>query len=166
MIDTQWVFVVVVVQLLSHVQIFVTPWTAARQAPLSSSISWSLHRLTSIELVMLSNHLILCCPLLLLLSIFPSIRESFPVSWLFTSSGQNIGTSASAIVLPMNIQGWFPLGSTGLISLLSKGLSTIQHHNLKASILRHLAFIMVQLSHLYMTTGKTIALTVRTFLAK
>ena len=71
-----------------------------------------------------SNHLILCCPLLLLPSIFPSIRV-FSMSQLFTSGGQYIGASASASVLPMNIQGWFPLGLTGLISLLSKGLSRV-----------------------------------------
>ena len=76
------------------------------------------------ELVMPSNHLILCCPLLLLLSIFPSIR-AFPMTWLFTSGGQSIGASASTSVLPMNIQGWFPLGLAGLISLLSRGLSTV-----------------------------------------
>ena len=76
------------------------------------------------ELVMPSNHLILCCPLVLLLSIFPSIR-AFPMSWLFISGGQSIGASASTSVLPMNIQGWFPLGLTGLISLLSRGLSTV-----------------------------------------
>ena len=86
------------------------------------TISWSLLRFMSIELVMLSNHLIFCQPLLLLPSIFPSI-SSFPVSWLFTSGGQIIG--ASALVLPMKIQDWFPLGLTGLISLLSKGLSTV-----------------------------------------
>ena len=75
-----------------------------------------------IELVMLSNHLILCYPLLLLFSIFPS-TGSFPMSQLFASGGQSIGASAS--VLPMNIRGWFPLGLTGLISLLSKGLSRV-----------------------------------------
>ena len=77
--------------------------------------------------------------------------------------GQSIGTSAS--VLPMNIQGWFPLGLTGLISLLSKGTlkSLLQHHNSKALILQLSAFFMIQLSHLYMTTGKTIALTRWTF---
>ena len=86
----------------------------------------------SIELVMLSNHLILCRPLLLP-STFPSIR-GFPMSQLFESGGQSIRASASASVLPMNIQGWFPLGVTGLISLLSKGLSrvfsstTVQKH--------------------------------------
>ena len=89
----------------------------------------------------------------------------FPVSRLFTSGGQSIGASASASVLLMNIQGWFPLGLTGLISLQSKGLSKslLQHHSCKASILQHSAFFMVQVSHLYMTTGKTIALTIRTF---
>ena len=86
------------------------------------TISWSLLRFMSIELVMLSNHLIFCQPLLLLPSIFPSI-SSFPVSQLFTSGGQSIEASAS--VLPMKIQDWFPLGLTGLISLLSKGLSRV-----------------------------------------
>ena len=122
----------VAVQSLSHVWLFVTPWTAAPQATLSFII-WSWLKLKFIELVMPSNHFILCCPLLLLPSIFPSIR-SFPMSWLFASGGQSIGVSALASVLPMNIQGWFPLGLTGLISLLSKGLSrvfsntTIQKH--------------------------------------
>ena len=78
----------------------------------------------SIELVMLSNHLILCHPLLLLPSIFPSIRV-FPNESFFTSGGQSIGVSASATVLPMNIQDWFPLWWTGWISLLSKGLSRV-----------------------------------------
>ena len=116
--------VVIVVLFLSCVQLFVTPWTAACQAPLSSSVSWSFLRFMSIESVMLSNHLILCCPLLLLPSIFPRIRV-FSNKSAFASGGQSIGTSASASVLPMNIQGWFPLGLIGLISLLSKGLSKI-----------------------------------------
>ena len=97
--------------------------TATRQAPLPFTISRSLLRLMSIDLVMRSNHLILCHPLLQP-SIFPSIG-SFPMSQLFASGGQSIGASASASVLPMNIQGWFPLGWTGLISLLSKVLSSI-----------------------------------------
>ena len=101
-----------------------TPWTAACQAPLSSSVSWSFLRFMSIESVMLSNHLILCCPLLLLPSIFPRIRV-FSNKSAFASGGQSIGASASASVLPMNIQGWFPLGLIGLISLLSKGLSRV-----------------------------------------
>ena len=110
-----------------------------------------------------SYYLIFCCPLLLLPSIFPSIR-AFPVSQLFVSGGQSIRASASASVLPMNIQGWFPLGLTGLISLLSKGLKNLlQHHSLKISILWHSAFFMIQLSHPYMTTGKIIALSIQTF---
>ena len=91
------VFVVFVVQLLSHVQLFVTPWTAAHQALLSSTISQSLLKFMFIETVMLSSHLILCHSLLLLPSIFPRIR-------VFTSGGQSIGVSASASVLPVNIQ--------------------------------------------------------------
>ena len=82
------------------------------------------------------------------------------MSQFFTLGGQSIGVSASASVLPMNIQDWFPIGLTGLISLRSKGLkSLLQHHSSKASILRCSAFFIVQLSHRYMTTGKTIALT-------
>ena len=111
-----------VVQVLSCVRLSVTPWTAACQTSLSFTISWSLLKLMSFELVMPSNHLILCCPLLLLPSIFPA-SGSFPVSWLFASGGQSFG--ASAWVLPMNIQGWFPLGLTGLISLQSQGLSRV-----------------------------------------
>ena len=106
-----------VVQLPNCVQHFATPWTAARQAaPLSFTVFQSLLKFMSIELLMLSNHFILWRPLLLP-SIFPSICL---FQWVFTSSGKHIGASAS--VLPVNIQGWFPLGSTGLI-LLSKGLS-------------------------------------------
>ena len=115
-----------------------------------------------------SNHLVLCGPLLLLPSILPSIRV-FPVSQFFASGGQSIGASALASVLPMNIQGWFPLGLTALISLQSKGLDfkrLLQYHSSKASILRHSAFFTVQLSHPYMTTGKTIALTRWIFVGK
>ena len=145
-------FLVVIVQSLSHIWLLATPWTAARQAPLSSTISWSLLKLMSIESMWLSNHLILCCPLLLLPSIFPA-SMSFPMSQLLASGGQSIGTSAS--VLPMNIQGWLPLGLTGLIFFQSKGLkSLLQHHNSKASVLLCSAFFMVQLSHPYMTTRK------------
>ena len=107
---------------LSHVWLFETPWTAARQASLSFTVSWSLFKLMSIESMMPSNHLILCHPFLLLPSIFPSIKVPFPMSWLFTSGGHSIGMSTSASVLPMNIQGRFPLGLIGLISLQSKGL--------------------------------------------
>ena len=115
-----------------------TPWTAACQASLSITNSQSLLKLMSIELVMLSNHLILCHPLLLLPSIFPSIR-SFPVSHFFASGGQSIGISTSASALPMNIQDWFPLGWTGWISLQSQGLSrvfsntTVQKNQQKAN---------------------------------
>ena len=111
--------VVVVVQLLSQIWLFVTPWTAARRVSLSFTISRSLLQLVSIESVMPSHPLSL--PFLFCLQFFPA-SGSFPVNWLFTSGGWSIGASASASVLPMNIRGWFPLGLTGLISLLCKGL--------------------------------------------
>ena len=104
--------------------LFVTSYNAACQASLSFTISQSLLELMSIESVMPSNHLILCCPLLLLPSIFHSIRV-FSNELAFASDGQSIGASASASVLHMNIKGLFPLGLTGLISLLSKGLSRV-----------------------------------------
>ena len=110
------------VQSLSHVWLFVTPWTAAHQASLSITSSWSLLILMSIESVMASNYLILCHPFLLLPWIFSSIR-GFSNESVFASGGQSIGASAS--VLPINIQGWFPLQLTGLISLHSKGLSKV-----------------------------------------
>ena len=113
----------VIVQSLSHVWLFATPWTAACQASLSFTTSQRLLKLMSIELVMPSSQLILCHSLLLLSSIFPSTRV-FPMSQLFTSGGQSIGVWTSASVLPMNIQDWFPLGWTGLI-LQSKGLSRV-----------------------------------------
>ena len=94
---------------------FATPWTVACKAPLSPTIFWSLLKFMSSELVMLSNHLIFCQPCSFCLQSFPA-SGSFPVSRLFTSGDQSIGASASASVLPMNIQGWFPLGLTGLIS--------------------------------------------------
>ena len=121
------------VQSLSHVWLSATPWTEAGQAPLSFTISWSLLRFMSIELVILSNHLSSVTPFSSCSQSFPAL-ESFPMSWLFTSGDQSIGASASPSVLPMNIQDWFPLGLIGLISLLSKGLSrvfsdtTIQKH--------------------------------------
>ena len=114
----------VVIQSLSSVWLFVTPWIAACQASLSFTISLSLLKLMSIESVMPSNHLMLCHLLLLLASIFPSIRIFSNESALHISD-QTIGASASASVLPMNIQSWFPLGLTDLISLLSKGLSGV-----------------------------------------
>ena len=98
---------------------------------------------------------------------FPALG-SFPMSQLLASGGQTIGASVSASVFPMISQGWFPLGLIGLISMQSKGLfnSLLQHHNLKASVLQCSAFFMVQLSHSYMTIGKTIALTIQTFVGK
>ena len=122
------------------------------------TISWILSKFMYIELVMPSNHLILCRPVLLP-SIFSSIRVS-PVSQLSASIGQHTGASTSASILPINIQGWFLLGLTGLISFQSKGLARVffNTNSSKASILWHSAFIMVQLSHPYMTTGKTIPL--------
>ena len=120
---------------LSCVQLFATPWIAGCQASLSIASSQSLLKLMSIESVMPSNHLILCCPLLLLPSIFPSIRVFSSESvQFFASGGQSIGVSASASVLPMNIQDWFPLAWTGWISLQSERLSrvfsntTVQKH--------------------------------------
>ena len=97
-----------------------------------------------------------------------SASGSFPVSQFFASGGQSTGFSASASVLPVNIQEWFPLGLTGLISVLSKGTlkNLFQHHNSKASIFWCSAFFTVQLSHLYMTTAKTIALTRQTFVSQ
>ena len=110
---------------LSHVQLFPVLWTAACQAFLSFTFSLHLLKLMSIESVMPSNHLILCHSLLLLPSIFASIRVFFQWVSSFTSSGQSIGASTSAPVLPMNIHGWLPLGLTGLISLQSKELSRV-----------------------------------------
>ena len=147
---------------LSHLWFFVTRWTAARQTSLSITNSRSLPKLTSIESVMPSNHLILCRPLLLSPSIFPSIRVlskepalriRWPKYW-FQLQHQ----------LPMNPQDWSPLGWTGWITLQFKGLSSLLlHHSSKASILRCSAFFIVQLSPPYVTTGKTIALTRWTF---
>ena len=128
------------VQLFSRIQLFVAPRTAARQTSLSITNSQSLLKLMSMESVVPSNHLILCHPLLLRLQAFPA-SGSFLMSQFFTSGGQSIGASASASVLPMNIQDWFPLGWTGWISLQSKGLSrvfsniTIQKHQFLGSSL-------------------------------
>ena len=115
---------VVVIQSLSCVPLFVTPWTAARQASLSFTISQGLLKLMSTESVMLSNHLILCQPIFLLPSIFPSIMV-FSNKWSFHIRWPKHWNFSLASVLPKNIQGWFPLGLTSLISLLSKGLSRV-----------------------------------------
>ena len=123
------------VQSLSCVWLFATPWIAARQASLSITNSWSLLKLMSIESVMPSSHLILCCPLFLLLPIPPSIRV-FSNESALRMRWPKYWSSASASVLPMNAQDWSPLGWTGWISLQSKGLSgvfsntTVQKHQL------------------------------------
>ena len=145
-----------IVQSLSCVRLFATPWTTACQTSLSFTISRSLRKLTSVESVMLSNRLILCLPILLLPSVFPSIRV-FSSSQLFASDGQSTGTSASFSIGPTNAYSglissrtdWFELPA---VQWTLKSL--LQHHNSKVSVLWCSAFFMVQFSHLYMTTGK------------
>ena len=155
------------VQLLSLVRLFLTPWTAAHQASLSFTISRSLLKLMSIESVMPSNHLVLCHPLLLPPSIFPSIRvfsnESvihirWPKYWSFSFSISPSNEYLRLIPFRMDWLDLFVFQGT------LKNL--FQHHSSKASILQHSAFLIVQLSHPYMTTGKTIALTSQTFVGK
>ena len=154
------------VQLLSHVRLFVTPWTAARQVSLSITSSQSPTKPMSIESVMPSSHLILYCPLLLLPSIFPSIRvisnESalhirWPKYWSFSF---NISPSNehSRLIFRMD---WLDL-----LAVQGTLKNLLQHHSSKASILQLLAFFIVQLSHPYMTTGKSIALPTRTIVGK
>ena len=147
--------VLLLFSLLSPDWLFATPWTAVPQASLSFTISQSLLKLMSIELVMLSNHLILYCPLLLLSSVFPSIRV-FSSELALRIRWQSIRISASASVLPMNIQGWFPFGLTGWNFLVVQGTlkSLFQHHSSKSSILRSSAFFTVQLSHPYWSLEK------------
>ena len=152
---------------LSRVWLFVTPWTAAHQVSLSITNSRSLLKLMSIELVMPSNHLILCCSLLIPPSIFPSIRvfssESvlrirWPKYWSFSFS-----------ISPSN-ENWglisFRIDWLDLLAVQGTLKSLLQHHSSKASILWHSAFFIVQHSHPYLTTGKTIALTRQTFISK
>ena len=155
------------VQSLSCVQLFVTPWIAARQASLSITNSQSSPKLMSIESVMPSNHLILCCSLLLLPSIFPSIRvfsnESplrirWPKYWCFSFSISSFNDYPGLISFRMD---WLDL-----LAVQGTLKSLLQHHSSKASILWHSAFLIDQLSHVYMTTGKTIDLTRRTFFGK
>ena len=154
------------VQPVSFVWLFVTPWTAAHQASLSI-VSWSLLKLMSIELVMPSNHLILCCPLLLLPSVFPSIRVfsdelNLPIRWpKYWSFSFNISPSNEYSGLISFRMDWLDL-----LAVHGPLKSLLQHHSLKASVLRCSAFFVVQLSHPYMTTGKTIALTRWTFVCK
>ena len=162
-----WCLTEVVVQLLSRVQLFEIPWTAACQAFLSLTISQSLLKLMSIESVMPSNHLILCCPLLLLPSFFPSMRVFFNEIALHIRCPKYCSFSFS--ISPFNEY-------SGLISSRMEWLdlfavqgtleSLLQHHSSKASILWRAAFFMVQLSCPYMTAGKTIALTRWTFVSR
>ena len=155
------------VQLLSRIRLFVTPWTPARQACLSITNSWSLLKLMSIEPVMPSNHLILCRPLLLPPSIFPSIRvflnESvlcirWPKYWSFSFTISPSNEYSGLISFRMD---WLDL-----LAVQGTLKSFLQHHSSKASSHRNLAFFIVQLSHPYRTTGKTIALTRWTFVGK
>ena len=162
--QTQWMMSV---QSLSHVWLFATPWTVAHQASLSITNSQSLLKLMSVESVMPSNRLIFCHLLLLLLSVFPSIRVFFnesvlhirwPKYWSFSFSISPSSEYSGLISFRID---WFNLpAAQGTLK------SLLQQHNSKASILRHSAFFIVQLSHLYMTTGKTLALIGRTFVRK
>ena len=156
---------VIVVQLLSHVQFFATLWTAAQQASLSFTISWSLLKFMAIESVMLYNHLILCLPLLLLPSIFSSIKVfsnekalhiRWPKYWSFSVSPSN---EYSQLISFRN--DWFDL-----LAVQGTLKSLLQYHSFKVSVLRFLAFFMVQLSYPYVTAGRTITLTIQTFVGK
>ena len=154
-------------QSLSCVRLFATPCTAARRTSLSITNSQSSPKPMSIESVMPSNSLVLCHPLSSCLQSFSALG-SFQMNQFFAWSGQSIGVSALASVLPKNTQDWSPLGWTGWISLQSEGLSRVfsTTTSSKASILQCSAFFIVQLSYPYMTTGKTMALTRQTFLGK
>ena len=154
------------VQKLSRVQLFVTPWTAACQVSLSITNSRSPPKLMSIESVMPSSHLILCCPLLLLPPIPPSIRvfsneSALHIRWSkYWSFSFNISISNeySGLIFRMD---WLDL-----LAVQGTLKSLLQHHSSKASILWHSAFFIVQISHSYLTTGKTIALNRQTFIGK
>ena len=156
----------IVVQLLNHVRAFVTPWTAAHQASLSFSFSWSLLKLMSVELMMPSNHLILYT-LFLPPSVFPSIRVFFSESalhirWLkYWNLSFSISPSNEYLGLIAFRMDWFDL-----LAVQGTLRSLLQHHSSKSPILQHSAFFMVQLSHTYMTTGKTITLTTQSFVGK
>ena len=152
-----WATFHVVVQLLSHAQLFVTPWTAAHQAVLSFTITWNLLKLMSIESVMPSNHLVLCHPLLLFPSIVPSIRvfsnESvlrirWPKYWSFSFSISP--SNEYSLLISFRIDWLYLLSVQGNLK------SLLQHHGSNASILQCSAFFMVKLSHPYMTTRKPI----------
>ena len=154
-------------QSLSCVRLFATPWTATRQASPSITYSWNLSKLKPMESVMPSNHLILCCPLLLLPSIFPSIRvlssESvlhirWPKYWSFSFSISPFNEHPGLISFRVD---WLDL-----LAVQGTLKSLLQHHSSKASILWHSVIFMVQLSHPYITTRKIIALTRWTFVGK
>ena len=154
------------VQSLSCVRLFATPWTAAHKASLSITNSQGLFKFMSIEAVMPSNHLILCCPLLLP-SIFPSIRvfsneSALRISWPKYWSFSFIISASNdySRLISFGIDWLYLLAVQGTLK------SLLQHHSSKASILWHLAFFKVQLSHPYMTSRKTIDLTRRTFVGK
>ena len=156
-----------VIQLFHHVRLFATPWTAVLQVSMSFTISWSLLKHMSTESMMPSNHLILCHPLLLLPSIFPSIsvfyNESafcfrWPKYWSFSFSISPSNEHSGLISFRMD---WLDL-----VSVQETLKSLLQHHSLKASIPCHSVFFTVQHSHPYTTTGKIIALTVWTFVGK
>ena len=158
---------ITVVQLFSCVQLFVTPWTAAHQASLSFTIFWSLLKLMTIELVLPSNHLILCCPLFFLPSIVPSIRGSsnestlhirWPKYWSFNFSISPSSNYSGLFTFRID---WFDL-----LAVQGTLKSLLQHCNSKGTILRCSVFFMVQLSHPYVTTGKTMALIIWTFVDK
>ena len=151
--------------MFSHIWLFATPWTAAHQASLSFTVSWSLLRFMSIESVIPSNHLILCHPLLLLPSIFPSIRvfstESvlhirWPKYWSFSIGPSN---EYSGLIS-------FKIDWLDFLVVQETLKCLLQHHSLKASVLLCSAYFMVQYSHPYMTTGKTIVLSIWTFVGK
>ena len=153
--------------LVTKWSLFVTPWTAVHQDSPSFIISWSLLKLMSIESVMPSNHLILCHPLFLLPSILPSIRVFSngsvlpirgPKYWSFSFSISPSNEYSELISFRID---WFDL-----LAVQGSLKSLLQHHSLKASVLQHSTFFIVKLSHPYMTTGKTRALTRRTFVDK
>ena len=155
------------VQSLNHIQLFATPWTIARQASLSITNSRSPPKPMSIELVMPSSHLILCRPLLLLPSIFPSLRvfsneSALRIKWpKYWSFSFNISPSSEHLGLISFRMDWLDL-----LAVQWTLKSLLQHHSSKVSILRHSAFFIVQLSHPYMTTREAIALTRLTFVGK
>ena len=155
------------VQSLSHVRFFATPWTVACQASLWITNSWRLLKLMSVESMMPSNHLILCCPLLLLPSIFPSIQVfsnlsgppiRWPKDWNFSFSISPSNEYSQLISFKID---WFDI-----FAVWGTLKSLLQHHSLKTSVLQHSALFMVHLSHPYMTTGKHIALICRPLSAK